>query len=40
MFLLGGVFKVEELSGLEWAISILIGLGSFPLCLLTKLISR
>ncbi|EFN50910.1 hypothetical protein CHLNCDRAFT_59377 [Chlorella variabilis] len=40
MFFLGGIFKVERLSGLEWAVSILIGLGSFPLSLLTKLVSR
>ena len=40
MFFLGGIFKVEHLSGLEWLISILIGLGSLPYCLLTKLVTR
>ncbi|KAL4450031.1 hypothetical protein ABPG77_010700 [Micractinium sp. CCAP 211/92] len=40
MFLLGGVFKVERQSWLEWVVAILIGAGSLPLCLLTKLISR
>ncbi|KAI3438801.1 hypothetical protein D9Q98_001218 [Chlorella vulgaris] len=35
---LGGIFKVEHLSGLEWGISILIGLGSTPLCILSKAI--
>ncbi|KAL4452347.1 hypothetical protein ABPG75_008009 [Micractinium tetrahymenae] len=40
MFLLGGVFKVERQSGLEWGIAILIGAGSLPLNVLTKLISR
>lgn len=40
MFLLGGIFKVEHLSGLEWLISILIGVGELPMCLLTKLITR
>jgi hypothetical protein len=40
MFFLGGIFKVERLSWLEWVISIVIGLGSFPLNALMKLISR
>lgn len=40
MFFLGGIFKVEHLSGLEWLISILIGIGELPMCLLTKLITR
>lgn len=40
MFELGGIFKIERLSGLEWLISILIGLGQLPLCLLSKLITR
>ncbi|KAI3438799.1 hypothetical protein D9Q98_001216 [Chlorella vulgaris] len=38
MFFLGGIFKVERLSGLEWGVSILIGLGSIPLCILSKAI--
>jgi hypothetical protein len=40
MFFLGGIFKVERLSGLEWGVSILIGLGSIPLCILTKAIPK
>lgn len=40
MFFLGGIFKIEHLSGLEWLISILIGLGQMPVCLLSKLIVR
>jgi hypothetical protein len=40
MFFLGGIFKVQRLSGLEWGISILIGIGSFPLCIVSKLASR
>lgn len=40
MFLLGGVFKIEDLTGLEWAISILIGLGSLPWSAATKLFVR
>ncbi len=40
MFFLGGIFKVEHLSGLEWLISILIGIGALPMCLLTKLLTR
>lgn len=36
MFFLGGIFKVERLTGLEWLISVLIGLGSLPVCLLSK----
>lgn len=30
MFLLGGVFKIERQSGLEWLIAVLIGAGSIP----------
>lgn len=40
MFLLGGIFKVEHLSGLEWVISILIGAGALLWCLLIKLLTR
>lgn len=40
MFFLGGVFKVEDLTGLEWGVSILIGLGSLPVALASKLIVR
>ena len=40
MFELGGIFKIERLTGLEWLVSILIGLGSLPVCLLSKLITR
>jgi Ca2+-transporting ATPase len=40
MFFLGGIFKVEHLSGLEWLISILIGAGELPFGLLTKLLTR
>ena len=40
MFLLGGVFKVERQSWLEWVIAIAIGAGSIPLNFLVKFISR
>lgn len=40
MFELGGIFKIETISGMEWLISILIGVGQLPLCLIVKLISR
>ena len=40
MFLLGGIFKVEDLTGLEWAVSILIGIGSLPVAFLVKFISK
>jgi hypothetical protein len=40
MFLLGGIFKVEDLTGLEWAVSILIGIGSLPAAFLVKFISK
>jgi Ca2+-transporting ATPase len=40
MFFLGGIFKVERLTGLEWLVSILAGVGSLPVCLLTKVATK
>lgn len=40
MFFLGGIFKVEHLSGLEWGISILIGIGSLPVSMLSKVVTK
>jgi hypothetical protein len=40
MFFLGGIFKIERLSGLEWLVSLLIGVGSLPVCLLTKMVAK
>ncbi|PNH10333.1 Calcium-transporting ATPase PAT1 [Tetrabaena socialis] len=37
---LGVIFKVEPLDWMEWLASIAIGLGAFPLSLLTRFISR
>ena len=39
MFFLGGIFKVEHLTGLEWLVSMLVGLGSLPVALLTKVVA-
>lgn len=40
MFVGGGVFKVERLSGLEWVVSIVIGAGAIPVALLVKIFTR
>ena len=40
MFFLGGIFKVERLSGVEWLVSMLIGMGHLPCCFLTKFVVR
>ncbi|KAL6781722.1 FAP10B [Auxenochlorella protothecoides x Auxenochlorella symbiontica] len=40
MFFLNGIFKTTRLSGLEWALSIIIGSSVLLVSLLTKLISR
>lgn len=40
MFFLGGIFKVERQSWIEWLASIAIGVGSIPVAFLTKLASR
>lgn len=40
MFLLGGIFDVEKLTGLEWGLSILIGVGQAPACALAKLLTK
>ena len=40
MFALGAVFKVDRLSGLEWAISVLVGVGQLGVCLASKALAR
>ena len=40
MFFLGGIFKIESLSSLEWGVSILAGAGSLPVAWSTKFITR
>ena len=40
MFLLTGVFKIHRLTGLEWAASLLIGIGSLPVSFISKFLTK
>ena len=40
MFLVTGVFKVERQTGVEWVVSIAIGMGAIPVALLVKFVSK